>query len=115
MLENFARKYRGEFTYHDFLNDNKVRIFALGFTEFLCFSAINVGKDVSLAFRGLGRGFLSASLKNSLAINLPLCYAASSESNHLRYFDFMIKFTTLNVLLIPIQASALASYWTTLG
>lgn len=74
----------------------------LGFTEFVCMSAVNVGKDVSLAFRGLGRGFLTASLKNSLVLNAPLCYAASTDKNHMKYFDFMVKFSLLNLLMVPL-------------
>lgn len=77
-------------------------MFLLGFTEFMCFSPDKLGKDLSLAFRALGRGFLSASMKNSIAINFPLLYASTTEVKTLRYLDYITKFSFLSLLLLPL-------------
>lgn len=115
IMDEYARKYRGEFTYHDFLNKNKLRMALLGFTELIAFSSHNIFKDLSVAFNSLGRGALSATLKNSLFVHLPLLYASTTDGDKFRYLDFMKKNTFLSLLLLPLQISAFTQYQRVLG
>lgn len=114
-IDDIARKYRGEFTYHDYLNNNIARMFLLNFTEFLGFSKGFVLHDLSFAFRGIFRGFMTSVLKNSLAMHFPLIYASSNASDTFTYTGFMTRFAFLNLLLLPIQMQAMNTYASLIG
>ena len=109
---DIRRKYQGNFTTYDILNENKLRLLCLNLGEMILLRNFDVLKQLKVSSLNLTKGFLQGYTMN-LGLYLGLHGLSSRNLQNSEYplLSYFTKFVGLSVLAYPLQYLAYQQFY----